>query len=71
MGGLGTLAWGPLGTLAWGPLGLSLGLLQLIEHVCVGGGVHEARVRVPLHQGVDLLLGVLEGVGGGIQHVAG
>ena len=61
---------GGLGALTWDPLGLSLGLLQVLEKVCVGGGVHVAWVRVPLHQGVDLLLGVLEGMGGGVQHVA-
>lgn len=44
--------------------------LQALEQICVRRGVDETRVRVSLHQGVDLLLGVLKGVRGGLQHVA-
>lgn len=45
-------------------------LLQALQQIRVRGRVHVARVRVSLHQRVDLLLSILERVRGRLQHVA-
>lgn len=45
-------------------------LLEALEQIRVRGGVHVARVRVSLHQRVDLQLSLLERVRGRLQHVA-
>lgn len=50
-------------------LWLGIRLLQALHEICVCGWVDEARVRVPLHQRVDLLLGLLERVWGWLQHL--
>lgn len=44
-------------------------LRQSVEQVFVDRGVHVARVRVSLHERVDLQLGVVERVQGGLLHV--
>lgn len=44
-------------------------LRQSVEQVFVDRGVHVARVRVSLHECVDLQLGVVERVQGGLLHV--
>lgn len=51
-------------------LWLGMRLLQVLQQIRVRGRVDETRVRVPLHQRVDLLLGLLERVRGRLQHVA-
>ena len=61
------------------PLGPSLALIVRAlyvpdpvgpEQLLVDGRVDEPRVRVPVHQGVDLQLGLVKGVLVGRHHVA-
>lgn len=42
----------------------------MLQESLVQLGVEEPGVRVPVHEGEDLQLGLVEGVGSGLHHVA-